>query len=209
MDIELIQTSEEEVIEKVEEVEDIELQANDDGSLDEVYRDKRTGNIVMNPKDRYKSRYDNDRKERCWNYYLASVREGNPNARQSALKAGFAPNTAINIGNIRWFKEKKDKLRRSKMMSNAERNISRMLNIGITKLRKLEDGSTEEIFDAEKARIVADMSKLIVTTLGKDEGWSTKTEVKVTSLPAPILNLEALDITPDNILLEDNITDKE
>jgi hypothetical protein len=44
-------------------------------------------------------------------------------------------------------------------------------------------------------------AKLIVTTLGKDEGWSTKTELKVSTLPAPILELDAVDITP---LIENN-----
>jgi phage terminase small subunit len=168
-----------------------ELKTNEDGSLEEVevYRDKRTGRIVTPPSIRNKNQ-DNKRRELCWEYYMKTVRDGNPNGKQSALKAGFSENTALNIGNIKWFKDKKDKLRRSKMMTNAERNIARMLNIGITRLKKLEDGTTEEVFDAEKARIVADMSKLIVTTLGKDEGWSTKTEVKVTAMPTPILQLD-------------------
>lgn len=192
-----------EVVEEVEvtkvseEIVTEELQTNEDGSLEEVevYRDKRSGNIVTPPQIRNKNQ-SNDRRNLCWEYYMKTVRDGNPNARQSALKAGFSENTALNIGNIKWFKDKKDKLRRSKMMTNAERNIARMLNLGFTRLKKLDDGSTEEVFDAEKARIVADMSKLIVTTLGKDEGWSTKTEVKVSALPSPILELDAIDVIP-------------
>lgn len=183
----------EKVEDEVEETE--ELTSNDDGTLEEVYRDKRTGNIVMNPKIRCQNK-DNNRRELCWNLYLKTVRDGNPSARASALAAGFSENTAVNIRGMKWFKDRNDKLRRSKMFTNAERNIARIMNLGLTRLKKLEDGTTEEVFDSEKARIVADMSKLIVTTLGKDEGWSTKTELKVTSLPVPILALDSIDITP-------------
>ena len=178
-----------------------ELKVNEDGTMEEVrvYRSK-AGNIVTPPELRNKNQ-SNERREKCWEYYMKTVRDGNPNARASALKAGFALNTAINIGNIKWFKDKKDKLRRSKMMTNAERNIARILNLGLTRIKQLEDGSEIEVFDADKARIVADMSKLIVTTLGKDEGYSSKSEVKVTTLPTPILSLDAVDITPQ---LEEN-----
>jgi len=186
---------EEVVVERVEvkEVEEPELKSNEEGYLEEVYRDKRTGNIVTDPRIRNKNQ-DNSRRENCWNYYLKSVRDGNPNARQAARDAGFAENTAINIGNLAWFKEKKDKLRRSKMMNNAERNIARIINLGLTKIKTNPDGTQEEVFDADKARIVADMSKMIVTTLGKDLGYSSKTEVKVTALPTPILELDAIDV---------------
>jgi len=192
--------SEVELIEDVDEVE--ELKANDDGTFEEVYRNPKTGNIVMNPKIRNQNK-DNNRRENCWNYYLQTVRDGNPNAAESARRAGFSDNTAINIRKMRWFKDRNDKLRRSKMFTNAERNIARIMNLGMTRLKKLEDGTTEEVFDAEKARIVADMSKLIVTTLGKDEGWSTKTEFKVTTLPTPIMELEVIDAAIVNPQLEE------
>lgn len=174
-----------------------EIKTNEDGTLEEyqVYRDKRTGNIVTPPHLRNKNQ-SNERREKCWELYMKSVRDGNPSAMQAAKDAGFSDNTAMNIKKMRWFKDREDKLRRSKMMTNAEKNIARLLNLGLTRIKKLEDGSTEEVFDAEKARIVADMSKLIVTTLGKDEGWSTKSELKVTALPTPIMSLEATDITP-------------
>jgi len=172
------------------------LTATDSGNLEEVYRDKRTGNIVTHPKLRSKGGLKDPRQDVCWNLYLKSWRDGVPNGYASAIAAGYSQNTAVNIGNLSWFKAKKDNLRRSKMMSNAERNISRILNLGLTKIKKLEDGSEEEVFDPDKARIVADMSKLIVTTIGKDLGYSSKTEVKVTALPTPILELDAIDVVP-------------
>lgn len=177
-----------------------ELKTNEDGTLEEVqvYRDKRTGNIVTPPSIRNQNQ-DNSRREKCWELYIKSIRDGNPNAKASAIAAGFSENTAINIKKMRWFKDRNDKLRRSKMMTNAEKNIARLLNLGFTRIKKLEDGTTEEVFDAEKARIVADISKLIVTTLGKDDGWSTKSELKVTTLPTPILSLDAVDITNNEV----------
>lgn len=178
--------------ERVDEEEVMEeLETQDDGSYQEVYR-SRAGNIVTHPKLRSKGSMKDPRQQVCWDLYVKSWRAGTPNAKAAALAAGYSENTAANVSGLAWFKQKKEKLRRSKMMDNAERNISRMLNMGITKLRKLEDGSTEEVFDAEKARIVADMSKLIVTTLGKDLGYSSKTEVKVESLPTPIMELDTV-----------------
>lgn len=199
----------EEEVEKIEpeivteqEIEEDNLEediaANDEGSFDEVYRDKRTGNIVMNPKIRAASRTDNNRRELCWNLYIKSLKDGNPSAAAAARAAGFSENTAINIKKMRWFKDKNDKLRRSKMMTNAEKNIARILNLGYTQIKQLEDGSTREEVNTDVLRIVADMSKTIVTTLGKDLGYSNKTEVKVTATPMPILELDA--INPENLI---------
>jgi len=205
---------EEEIIPEVVEVEVVtaeiieeenleeELSANDEGTLEEVYRDKRTGNIVMNPKIRSLNK-DNNRRELCWNLYLKSVREGNPSAMAAAKAAGFSPNTAINISGMKWFKDKKDKLRRSKMMNNAEKNIARILNMGYTEIMKLEDGTLKEVVDKDVLRIVADMSKTIVTTLGK-ELYSNKTEVKVTAVPLPILNVLELENVSSELLTGTN-----
>lgn len=184
------------IIERVSEDEvEEQLEGNDEGTYEEVYRSS-AGNIVTPPKLRSKGPFKDERQQICWDLYLKSWREGNPNGRAAALAAGYSENTAINIGNLTWFKKKKDTLRRSKMMSNAERNISRILNLGLTKKKINDDGSEEEIFDPDRARIVADMSKLIVTTIGKDLGYSSKTEVKVTALPTPILELDAIDVVP-------------
>lgn len=160
---------------------------NDDGTEEEVYVSK-AGNIVTPPIDRNKNQ-DYSRRALCWDLYIKSFRSGNPNARQAARDAGFAENTAINIGNQKWFKDKKDKLRRSNMMSNAERNYSRILNIPWTKMKLVEVGKNEdgtprveeqEEIDIDKLKVVESASKTILTTLGKDEGYSTKTEVKGT-----------------------------
>lgn len=159
----------------------------DDGTEEEVYISK-VGNVVTHPSERNKNQ-DNSRRQLCWDYYVKSWRSGNPNAKQAALDAGFALNTAVNIGNQRWFKEKKDKLRRSTMMSNAERNYNRILNLPWSKMKLIEVGKDDEgkpimeekeEVDVDLLRVVESASKTIMTTLGKDEGYSSKTEVKGT-----------------------------
>jgi hypothetical protein len=120
---------------------------------------------------------DPERQQRAWEYYIQSWKEGRPNVIQSGLKAGYPHATAQNLNNFKWFKDKKDKLRRSNMMTKAERNLSRILNLDYSKIIPLPDGSTKEGVDVDTLRIVADISKTVVTTLGKDLGYSTKTEV--------------------------------
>ncbi len=98
-------------------------------------------------------------------------------------------------------------------MGNAERNISRILNMGYTRMKLIEAGKDEdgkpimqqsEEIDKDVLKIVADMSKTIVTTLGKDLGYSTKTEVKVESLPTPIMELDTISVGVENKLIEAN-----
>ena len=146
-----------------------EMESNDEGLL--VPK-------IIDPKIRSKTGRQRDpRSELAWEFYVKSWREGKPNAKQAGLNAGYAYNTAVNLSNFKWFKDKKDKLRRSNMLTKAERNISRMLNLDYSRIKVLPDGTEEETIDRDVLRVVADVSKTIVTTLGKDMGYSTKTEI--------------------------------
>ena len=146
-----------------------EMESNDEGLL--VPK-------IIDPKIRSKTGRQRDpRSELAWEFYVKSWREGKPNAKQAGLNAGYAYNTAVNLSNFKWFKDKKDKLRRSNMLTKAERNISRMLNLDYSRIKLLPDGTEEETIDRDVLRVVADISKTIVTTLGKDMGYSTKTEI--------------------------------
>lgn len=146
-----------------------EMESNDEGLL--VPK-------TIDPKIRSKTGRQRDpRSELAWEFYVKSWREGKPNAKQAGLNAGYAYNTAVNLSNFKWFKDKKDKLRRSNMLTKAERNLSRMLNLDYSKIKLLADGTEEETIDRDVLRVVADVSKTIVTTLGKDMGYSTKTEI--------------------------------
>jgi hypothetical protein len=160
-----------------EELENTKLITLPDGSQEEVYI-SRAGNIVMKPEDRGRSRVDLERRQNCWNLYVKSLRTGQPSAKQAALDAGFSPNTAINIRQMAWFKDNLKKLGRSSMVYKAERNLKRALDVQWSKMKILEDGTEEEVIDKDVFRTVVDVSKYVTGTLAKDEGYSTKTEVK-------------------------------
>jgi hypothetical protein len=151
-----------------EEVEE-EMEADDEGS----YIEKG----LVPPKQRSNGRNVDPRQQIAWDFYIKSFRSGKPNIVQSGIAAGYSKNTALNMGNFKWFKERKKRLLRASMFSKAERNLGRMLNLSYSKMKLREDGSEEEEIDKDVLRVVADISKTIVTTLGKDEGYSTKQEI--------------------------------
>lgn len=108
-----------------------------------------------------------------WDIYLKGWMKGFPNAKQAALDAGYSYTTAINVTNFPWFKDKFDKLKRKDFLSKGERNLEKFLDLDYSKLNELTGEMTD--IDIDKAKLVADMTKLVVTTLGKDEGYSSKT----------------------------------
>lgn len=115
------------------------------------------------------------RQDVCWDLYVKGLQAGHPSAAAAALDAGYAPNTAMQITTMKWFRERKAKLGRRKMFSKAERNLGRVLDMEYTAIKLLEDGTEVEEINIDKLKIVTDVSKMIVQTLGKDEGYSTKT----------------------------------
>jgi hypothetical protein len=129
------------------------------------------------PENPYKASKNNPdpRQAICWEIFLKGWMSGEQNAAESARQAGYSETTAANITNQLWFKEKFIKLKRKDMLSKAERNLDRILDIDYSKL----DEVTGEItgIDIDKAKLVADISKMMATTLGKDEGYSTKSTV--------------------------------
>ena len=120
---------------------------------------------------------DPEKQQLAWELYVESWRQGNPNIIQAGRDAGYTEATAQNMGSFKWFKDKKDKLRRSVMLTKAEKNLSKILDLDYSKIKIMPDGSQVEAVDTDTLRIVADISKTVATTLGKDLGYSTKTEV--------------------------------
>lgn len=142
---------------------------NDSG---ELVPDKYVGLFKRNPNAANGSIAD-PRQVLCWKYYLNGLRQGRPNATRAAEMAGYSPNTALNVTNLKWFKDKKRKLRRHDMLDKAERNLDSILDMEYKSMKLVEGEMVEEI-DTDKLKIVADISKVIAQTLGKDEGYSTK-----------------------------------
>lgn len=114
------------------------------------------------------------RQDIMWELYMKDWTKGlNPNARQCALDAGYSDTTAMNVTNFPWFKDRFARLKRKDMLSKAERNLDRILDLDYSKLDELTGERTA--IDIDKLKIVADISKMTATTLGKDEGYSAKT----------------------------------
>lgn len=106
------------------------------------------------------------RQKLCWESYINPRSETFGNGTQSAIKAGYEPDYADQITTIDWFK---GKLRRLNMLSKAEKVLDETLDYDVN------NGGDK--LDAGIARIKLDAAKVIATTLGKDEGYATRSEV--------------------------------
>ena len=98
------------------------------------------------------------RQKQCWDLYINPKSKTFGNAYRSAIKAGYEDGTARQITTFDWFNEK---CRRLNLLNKAERNLDKILDL------PLED----------KANVVLDASKFIAKTLGKDEGYSDRSEL--------------------------------
>lgn len=122
------------------------------------------------------------RQKKCWDLYVNPKSETFGNALQSALKAGYTEGTANQITTEKWFIEK---LRRLNMFSKAERNLNEFLDmdveeIAIIKGIPLRDKNGNFLMkkDINLLRLKQDTSKFVAERLGKNEGYSTKTELE-------------------------------
>lgn len=130
------------------------------------------------------------REQIMWDIYVAKLTEGRENAYESAIEAGYSHDSARNITLRDWFKERLGKLRRKDMLTKAERNLDKILDF------KMVEGEGDEAkVNTTVASLVANVSTTIAKTLGKNEGYSDRTEVTGKDgkeLPAPIISLDAL-----------------
>lgn len=123
------------------------------------------------------------REQVCWDLYIESITKGQANAKKAAIEAGYSKDHAENITLQGWFKGRLAKLKRKEMLSKAERNLDKILDL------PLED----------KANIVLDASKFVAKTLGKDEGYSDRSE---------LTGKDGKDLMPDQKkLIADSIED--
>lgn len=125
------------------------------------------------------------REQICWDYYIESIVKGQENAYESAIKAGYGKRHAKNITLQGWFKERKEGLRRKDMLSKAEKKLDKTLDY------EVEDEGGK--IKTDLLRIQVDVAKTVVTTLGKDEGYSTRSEMTGRNgqdlIPKPISQL--------------------
>jgi hypothetical protein len=108
------------------------------------------------------------REQKMWDIYVGKLSKGIENAKESALEAGYEESTASQITVRSWFIERKSRLKRKDMLSKSEKVLDETLDM----ITVNEEGKT----DPQLHKIKVDVAKTIVTTLGKDEGYSSRTE---------------------------------
>jgi len=123
-----------------------------------------------------KTEVNKARQDLFWEFYATTVLEGVPNITQSAIKAGFTEDFAERVGQQKWFKEKFKKVFRDDMLSKAEKNLKEILSLPYL-IKKKKDGEEYYEVDTDILKLVLDTSKTIVKSLGKDEGYSERSEV--------------------------------
>lgn len=106
------------------------------------------------------------RQKMCWDFYINPKSETFGNATQSAIKAGYEPATANQITTFDWFIGRR---RRLNMLDKAEKVLDKTLSYSTDD----EDGKVK----VDLLRVQTDVAKTVVTTLGKDEGYSTRQEI--------------------------------
>jgi hypothetical protein len=106
------------------------------------------------------------RQKKTWDGYVDPRSPTYGKAMPSAIAAGYSDGYAHNITSQRWFR---DKLRRLNMLGRAERVLKKTL------IMNTKDGAGKE--QADLLRIQVDAAKHITKTLGKDEGYSERSEV--------------------------------
>lgn len=120
------------------------------------------------------------REKIMWDFYVEGLAQGRENAKEAALKAGYEECTASQITVRSWFLARKDKLRRNEMLSKAERNLDKILDLDVT----------DKEIDSRLLSIKADVSKTVAKTLGK-EAYSERSELTGKDgkdlMPKPIL----------------------
>ncbi len=142
------------------------------------------------------NQYNLDPRQRlCWDFYVNPKSETFGNALQSALKSGYEESYSRTITDTEWFCEK---VRRLNMLSKAEKVLDRTLDLPAVD----EEGKV----DVALLRVQTDVSKHLTSTLGKNEGYSTRIESTGKDgkdLPTPIININRDAIHSDDSVQQD------
>ncbi len=130
------------------------------------------------------------RQKTCWDYYINPKSETFGNALQSALKAGYEESYSTQITATEWFIEK---VRRLNMLGKAEKVLDKTLEEDYDYRELLVDGNPTglKVRDSALSKIQQDTAKFITERLGKNEGYSHRSELTGADgkeLPTPILN---------------------
>lgn len=110
--------------------------------------------------------YLDPRQKNCWRFYTDPKSPTFANGKGSAIRAGYSEYYASAITQKGWFKNYK---RRYNLLQKAERAMDKALDLDT----RDEEGQEQ----ADLLRVQTDVAKFVAKTLGKDEGYSERTEM--------------------------------
>lgn len=113
------------------------------------------------------------RQKLCWDLYVNPKSQYFGNAYQAAQAVGYEENTAAVITTQTWFKEK---LRRLNMLSKSEKVLDEMLEMPVEQVKVVGESGVV-VVDPSLVKIKQDTAKFLAERLGKDEGYSTRSEL--------------------------------
>lgn len=124
------------------------------------------------------------RQKICWEYYVNPKSETFANATQSAIRAGYEEKYARQIMVSDWFVAK---VRRLNLLGKSEKVLDEVLDMPIKVIKYdtvsgEDDDATDEPetyleTDPAIVRVKLDAAKFVASTQGKDEGYSTRSEL--------------------------------
>lgn len=144
------------------------------------------------------------RQNLCWKYYIDPRSDTYSNAKQSAIKAGYEEGTASQITTMDWFIAK---LRRLNLLNKAEKVLEETIEIDhmrrkIGMFGPIKDPTTkEDIYEIDSSvlKIKQDSAKFVAERVGKNDGYSTRTEMT---------GADGEKLVPENNAKIEELTDK-
>lgn len=132
------------------------------------------------------------RQKLCWELYVNPKSETFGNATQSAIKAGYEASYADVITTRPWFE---GKVRRLGMLEKAEKVLDEMLEMPV-EVQEVEGYGDEKelVVNTSPAlvKIKQDTAKFIAERVGKNEGYSARTELTGADGQSLLTNLSDL-----------------
>jgi hypothetical protein len=114
---------------------------------------------------------EDERQQQCWDLYVSELARGISNAKAAALKVGYSEEHADNITLQGWFKGRLEKLKRRGMLAKAEAKLEKSLEYEVETVE-----GEKTIINVPLLTVQTNVAKHLTLTLGKDEGYSTRTE---------------------------------
>lgn len=112
-----------------------------------------------------------EREQKCWDFYVEELGKGISNCYAAAKKAGYSEDHSRNIMLQDWFKARLDKLKRREMLSKAEAKLEKALSYEVEVIE-----GEKTIINVPLLTVQTNVAKHLTLTLGKDEGYATRTE---------------------------------